>query len=93
MAVHIQPKVRAKRSNPPTPEEAQAAIRGYTAYFGTYTVSDTEQFVTHHRVGHLNPGAAVDAKRYYDFVETPQGRERLTLTPRATDRKKRRRAT
>ena len=81
MAVHIQPKVRAKLSSPPTPEEAQAAIRGYTAYFGTYTVSDQEQFVTHHRVGQINPGGVVNAKRYYDFVVTPQGRERLILTP------------
>ncbi len=81
MAVHIQPKVRAKLSNPPKPEEAQAAIRGYAAYFGTYTVSDKEQFVTHHRVGQINPGGVVNAKRYYDFVMTPQGRERLILTP------------
>ncbi len=81
MAVHIMPKVRAKPSSQPTPEEAQAAIRGYSAYFGTYTVSDEGQFVTHHRVGQINPGGIVDAKRYYDFVETPQGRERLILTP------------
>ncbi len=81
MAVHIQPKVRAKLSTPPTPEEAQAAIRGYGAYFGTYTVSDREQFVTHHRVGQINPGGVVDVKRYYDFVVSPQGRERLILTP------------
>ncbi len=81
MAVHHQPKVRAKLSTPPTPEGAQAAIRGYTAYFGTYTVSDKEQFVTHHRLGQINPGGVVDAKRYYDFIATPQGRERLILTP------------
>ncbi|MCC7418220.1 MAG: lipocalin-like domain-containing protein [Acidobacteria bacterium] len=81
MAVHIQPKVRQRLSNPPKPEEAQAALRGYVAYFGTYTVDGAGRFVVHHRVGQINPGGAVDAKRYYDFVTTPQGRERLILTP------------
>jgi hypothetical protein len=85
MAVHIQPKVRQRLSSPPKPEEAQAAIRGYTAYFGTYTVNEKEKFVTHHRVGQINPGGAVDAKRFYDFVTTPQGRERLILTPAPAD--------
>jgi hypothetical protein len=82
MAVHIQPRVRAKyTSNPPTAEEAQAAMRGYTMYFGGYTVNEQEHYVVHNRVGQVNPGGAVDAKRYYDFVSTPQGRERLILTP------------
>lgn len=81
MAVHIQPKIRQRLSAPPKPEEAQAAIRGYTAYFGAYTVDEKGKFVTHHRVGQMNPGGLVDAKRYYDFVTTPQGRERLILTP------------
>ena len=41
MGVHIQPKVRARfAANPPTGEEAQAALRGYTAYFGSFTVND-----------------------------------------------------
>ena len=85
MAVHIQPKVRQRLSNPPKGEEAQAAMQGYTAYFGTYTVNEKEKFVTHHRVGQINPGGAVDAKRFYDFVTTPQGRERLILTPAPAD--------
>src|SRR6185436_1668642 len=83
MAVHIQPKIRQRLSTPPKPEEAQAAIRGYTAYFGTFSVNDKDKdkFVVHHRKGQINPGGLVDAKRYYDFVTTPQGRERLILTP------------
>jgi hypothetical protein len=81
MAVHIQPKVRQRMPTPPTGEAAQAAIRGYTAYFGTYTVDEKGKFVVHHRVGQINPGGEVDAKRFYDFVTTPQGRERLILTP------------
>ncbi|MCC7418475.1 MAG: lipocalin-like domain-containing protein [Acidobacteria bacterium] len=82
MAVHIQPKVRSKYAGAtPTAEEAAAAMRGYTMYFGGYTVNGNEQFVVHHRVGNVNPGAVVDAKRYFEFVTTPQGRERLILTP------------
>ena len=84
MAVQIMPKVRPRfASNPPTGEEAQAALRGYTAYFGSFAVSDKEQerFVVHHRFGQINPGADPDLKRFYDFVITPNGSERLILTP------------
>jgi hypothetical protein len=81
MAVHIMPKIRERSPNPQTGEGALAAMRGYTMYFGTYTVDDKGKFVVHHRVGQINPGGEVDAKRYYDFVMTPQGRERLILTP------------
>ena len=75
MGVHIMPKVRARfASNPPTGEEAQAALRGYTAYFGSFSVNDKERekFVVHHRLGQINPGGQVDVKRFYDFVTTPQ---------------------
>jgi hypothetical protein len=82
MAVHIQPKVRARyANNPPTADEAVAAMTGYTMYFGGYTVNEQEKSVVHNRVGQVNPGGIVDAKRYYEFVKTPQGRERLILTP------------
>src|SRR4030095_10878460 len=41
MGVHIMPKVRARfASNAPTGEEAQAALRGYAAYFGSFIVND-----------------------------------------------------
>ena len=51
-------------SNPPTGAEAQMALQGYTAYFGSFTVDDQKQFVVHHRFGQLNPGGVVDAKRF-----------------------------
>jgi hypothetical protein len=84
MAVHIMPKVRARfAANPPTGEEAQAALRGYTAYFGAFTVHDREpeKFVVHHRFGQINPGGEVDIKRFYEFITTPNGSQRLVLIP------------
>ena len=85
MAVHIMPRVRARlTTSPPTPQEAQTAMRGYTAYYGTFTVDDKQKIVTHHRVGHLDAGAP-DFRRYYEFVPDPRnpngGFERLILTP------------
>ena len=82
MAVHINPRVRTKyKANPPTAEEAQAAMRGYTLYYGGYTVNEKEKYVVHNRIAQVNPGGITDGKRFYDFVKTPQGRERLILTP------------
>jgi hypothetical protein len=84
MGVHIQPKVRPRiTSNPPTGEEAQAALRGYTAYFGSFTVNDKDRdaFVVHNRFGQINPGGQKEVRRYYDFVTMPNGAERLILTP------------
>jgi hypothetical protein len=88
MGVHIMPKVRARfTSNPPTPEEAQAALRGYTAYFGSFTVNDKERdkFVVHNRFGQMNPGGQKEVRRYYDFMTMPNGAERLILTPPPAD--------
>ncbi|MGQ0733284.1 MAG: lipocalin-like domain-containing protein [Acidobacteriota bacterium] len=86
MGVHIMPKVRPRfAANIPTPQEAQAALRGYTAYFGSFTVDGSEKIVTHHRVGQISPGASPTLRRYYDFVPDPRnpqgGYERLILTP------------
>jgi hypothetical protein len=84
MAVHNMPKVRARfASNPPTGAEAQAALRGYGAYFGSYAVTDNEpdKYVIHHRYGQIDPGGVVDVKRFYDFETTPNGSQRLILTP------------
>ena len=90
MGVHIMPRNRARfapgvdrglgRSNPSTGEEAQAALRGYRAYFGSFTIDDKSKFVVHHRLGQINPRGVVDAKRFYDFVG-----DRLVLTPAPAD--------
>ena len=88
MAVQIMPKVRTRfKANPPTGEEALEALRGYTAYFGSFAVNDREadKFVVHHRFGQINPGGAVEVRRFYEFVTTPNGSERLILTPPPAD--------
>jgi hypothetical protein len=81
MAAQIAPD-RPRPSWPqtqiPAPEQAREAVIGYTAYFGTYTVDERAQTVTHHRVAALNFNA-VDYVRRYQF--SADGR-RLVLTPR-----------
>jgi hypothetical protein len=79
MGVHIMPRNRprfASNQNQPTPEEAQAAIRGYTAYFGPFTVDESRKIVTHHRIGTIRPGQPTPFLRYYEFSG-----DRLILTP------------
>jgi hypothetical protein len=39
-------------------EEKANAFDGYTAYFGTYSVRESEGIVVHQRVGHLVPNQA-----------------------------------
>ena len=79
MAAQIMPdRPRAKyAAAQPTPEEAKAAITGYTAYFGTYTVDEKARTVTHHRKADLNPGGIDTVVRRYEFVT----RDRIILRP------------
>jgi hypothetical protein len=80
MAVQIQPdRARPKFAAylQPTPEEAKAALTGYTAYFGTYSIDEKAGTVTHHRTGNVNPGGMGDFVRRYEFV----GTNRLVLRP------------
>jgi len=92
MAVQIAPdRPRRRFTGPmsgvftgprPTPDEALDAIAGYGAYFGTYTVDERAQAVTHRRVGNLNPGGIGDFVRRYEFPTA----DRLVLVPQdATD--------
>ncbi len=77
MAAQIMPdRPRPTWTGTPTPEQAKDTLMGYTAYFGTYTVDERAQTVTHHREGSLSPGP-VDFVRKYEFVAG----DRLTLTP------------
>jgi hypothetical protein len=87
MAVQISPdRMRRVFSGPssglfsgprPTPQEALDAISGYAAYFGTYTVDERAQTVTHKRIANLNPGGLGDFVRRYEFPTE----DRLVLTP------------
>lgn len=78
MAVQIQPDRRRPswQTRLPTPQEAFDALRGYTAYFGTYTVDEKARTVTHHREGALN----LDVVRYVRRFEF-DGDDRLILMP------------
>jgi len=75
MPLRARPKYAAAE---PTPDEAKAAITGYIAYFGTYSVDERAHKITHHRKGSINPGQiGVDAVRGYDFASD----DRVVLTP------------
>lgn len=79
MAAQIMPEGArpAFAGEEPTPQEAQAALRGYTAYFGTYRVDERARTVTHHREGNINPGALGDFTRRYEFLSA----DRVALSP------------
>jgi len=77
MAAQIQPdRERPRWTGTPAPEQAYERMRGYTAYFGTYTIDAQAGTVTHHRQGMLDPGA-VDFVRKFEFAPG----DRLILTP------------
>jgi hypothetical protein len=71
MAVQIMPDLRLRRkyaAAEPTLEEAKAALSGYTAYFGTWTVDEKAGTITHHLKGNINPrNVETDNVRKYEF--------------------------
>ena len=80
MVVQVAPdKERSKAGAAPTPDEAQAALAGYIAYFGTYTVDEKAATVTHHRHASVQPGDVADLVRGYEFAG-----DRLILRPPGT---------
>ena len=80
MSVQVAPdKERGKAGSVPTPDEAQAALTGYIAYFGTYTVDEQAATVTHHRHASVQPGDVADLVRGYELVG-----DRLILRPPGT---------
>jgi len=80
MVVQVAPdKERAKAGAAPTPDESQAALAGYVAYFGTYTVDERARTVTHHRQASVQPGDVADLVRGYEFTG-----DRLVLRPPGT---------
>jgi Lipocalin-like domain len=80
MVCQVAPdRVTAKAGDKPTGEEAQAALDGHIAYFGTYSVDQNARTVTHHRQASVQPGDRGDVVRGYEFVG-----ERLILRPVGT---------
>jgi hypothetical protein len=80
MMVQVAPaRVGSKAGDEPTPEEAKAALAGYIAYFGSYTVDQERRLVTHHRQGSVQPGDTADLVRGYELVG-----DRLILRPPGT---------
>lgn len=77
MSVHIAPdRPRPKAGAEPTGEEAKAAIADYISYFGTYSINEAAQTVTHHRKSSIQPGDTGDFVRRYEFSG-----DRLVLRP------------
>ncbi len=77
MVVQVSPGNKiSKAGAKPTPEEALAALDGYIAYFGSYTIDDHARTVTHHRKGSIQPGDTADLVRRYAI----EG-DTLTLSP------------
>ena len=72
---HGRPDFADRRQ--PTPEEKKAAYETYIAYFGSYTVNESEGTVTHHVEGGLSPNmVGSDLKRSFEFSG-----DRLILKP------------
>jgi hypothetical protein len=69
----------AKAGAKPTPEEALAALDNHIAYFGSYTIDEAAQTVTHRRKGSVQPGDTADLVRRFAI----EG-DRLTLNPPGT---------
>ena len=72
-------RIARKAGSAPTPDEAQAALAGYIAYFGTYTVDEKAATVTHHRQASVQPGDVADLVRGFEFAG-----DRLILRPPGT---------
>jgi hypothetical protein len=82
MACHVAPDRAVSRAGAvPSGEEAKAALDGYIAYFGTYSVDEKARTVTHHRQASVQPGDDGDVVRGYEFADN-----RLILRPVGTTR-------
>lgn len=84
MSAQIQPdrpaSPEAGRLSPG--DEALAALDGYTAYFGSWSVDPIRKVVCHHRVASVRPGwsQAPVLERAYEFL----GDDRIVLRPIGT---------
>jgi hypothetical protein len=80
MSVQVAPDLARRKSGTElTPDEAKAALDGYIAYFGTYSIDEHARTVTHHRHASVQPGDVGDLVRGYEFAG-----DRLILRPLGT---------
>jgi len=69
MAVHIMSAGRPRHADAePSGDEAKTALRGYTSYFGPYTVNEKDGYIVHQRIGHTIPASiGTNGQRFYEF--------------------------
>ncbi len=81
MSVQSAPRSPRPRAGvAPTPGEALAALDGYVAYFGAWSIDETAGTVTHRQEATVQPGSPAALVRRYKF-NTPD-----TLVLRPIDR-------
>jgi hypothetical protein len=70
MSAMIQPdrSLMKMAGKEPSGPEAQAALKGFTAYFGTFTVDEKSKVVSHHRKANVQPGGDAVVQRSYKFL-------------------------
>lgn len=67
VCVHFLPGNRKPfASTTPTPQEAKAAVTGYTSYIAALAVHPG--FIFHHQLATLAPAPASSLQRYYEFI-------------------------
>jgi Lipocalin-like domain len=75
-----RPRFAARDPALGTDTEVRDAFDGYVAYFGTYSIDDSKNAVTHHVTGASFPNwIGIDLVRYYTFDD--EGRLRLSTPP------------
>jgi len=78
MSAQLTHAARKPLSTPSTEAERAAAYVGYTAYFGRFTLDESQRSVTHHVEGSTNPNW-VNTKLVRYYVFSADG-NRLTLS-------------
>ena len=77
-----RPDLSTTNSQEISPEEIKAAVEGFTAFFGTYEVDESNCLIIHHVEGHLLPNSVgKNLKRAFEFSG-----DRLILKPTETRR-------
>lgn len=92
MSIHLmrldRPRFATDDRTSSTPAEAKAALDGYLGYFGTYSVNEEKQTVTHHIQGATFPNwVGVDQTRSFEITGNTLTLRTPTLMIRGGDAK------